>query len=247
MRLKFGIIENGELRDGADYVSRETQVSNTNPSFCLFLREPGKRMASGSIFVFTIPPQSLEWKRGINTASTPTRHGYVITQGASQEPHITLRGHFGWQLRKVEIARGIFPIGLRTTRRYDQQLNDTWIPLPYLDGRNTQPFIEQLIKGTLTLRGDAQYLDGTQSWRALRDFFVYYQEENQKRISIGQNPLEMVYLDTLHNFRWVVVPKEHPSLTRTYQTQGLHPYDLTLMGVYDDSRARVRQGDALWS
>ena len=65
--------------------------------------------------------------------------------------------------------------------------------------------------------------------------------------SVCQNPYEMVYLDTLHNFRWVVVPKEHPSLTRTYQTQGLHPYDLTLLGVYDDSRARVRQGDALWS
>jgi hypothetical protein len=247
MRLKLGVIVDGQLMEGDNYVSEETQHAYENPSFCLFLREPGKRAASGSIFVFTIPPQSFEWKRAAKVSAVQTRGSYVVSQSGSEHPEMTLRGHFGWRLRTVALTPGIVLPGFITTRRYDQHLSDLWPHIPFNAESGTESTIEQLFTGDLKMRGAGQTLDGFQSWNALRDLILYYFEQNQIRIGSGRKPLEMIYLDTLHQLRWCVVPKAHPSLSRTVQTQGTMPYELTLIGVYDDGRPRVTKGSQLWT
>ena len=234
---------------GTPVVSPETSYANTEPSVLLFLRKRGSRSTSGAMFLFTLPPQSLTVERGGGPSVTPTRHGYVVSEGPLLNPTFILQGHFGWRLRTVISPREVVNLSLKSNVSYDQVTSDLRFNLPFLNERGPESVVEKFVEGKLGIRNFIrleQTLDGRQSYFALRDIIVYYVEENQRQMAKGKAPYEMVLIDTLHSHRWVVSPK-HPTLKRTVETQGTHPYTLELIGVYDDARPYPMAGDQVWS
>ena len=212
----------------------------------LFIRKAGARATSGAMFLFSFPPQSMVHERSTNTSVTQTRGGYIVSENGLGSPTFTLQGHFGWKLRKVKLPDQIkVSIAPKSNAKQDQNLNNYWIPLPWVTSPNADQLFEKVIEGqNVSIIGFEQQLDGRQAFYALRDLIVFYLEENQNRLASGKAQLEMVWLDPLHNFRWVVSPK-YPTLRRATEAQGTYPYTLELIGVYDDSRKRGRTN--VWS
>ncbi|TDE85571.1 hypothetical protein [Deinococcus sp. S9] len=251
MRIRAALVRDGkwDTTRGTPLVSKATQRAYQNPTFVLFVRKKGSRQTSGAMFVFTIPPQSLTVERPTNVTVTNTRHGYVVGENGLSAPTFVLQGHFGWQLRSVAAPPQIISAAIKYNPHYDQQLGDVWIKYPTNGETGAEGLIEKFLEGKLSKNNVARFqetLDGREAYFALRDLCVYYLEENQKLMAKGKTPYELVFLDTLHDHRWVVVPK-HPTLRRTADTQGTHPYTLELVGVYDDARPRKGRGDLAWS
>lgn len=247
MRLQSAIIRGGNWTQGGQpIVSPATRRAYTEPSFVLFLRYKRKRFTSGQLFIFTIPPQSLSVRRDTRTNVQNTRHGYVVQENGLGAPTFLLEGHFGWQTKVVHLPPQMKGYAIKSNVHYDQHTSDVWIPLPFTKENGAEGNLEKVLEGKpVSMLGFTQTLDGREAFFALRDLIVYYHETNQKRMSQGKEPLEMVYLDTLHDFRWVVSP-EHPTLIREARLNGLHQYSLALTGVYDDARPRQR-GPEVWS
>ncbi len=250
MKLRNGVVRDGQWIEGDGgslVVSAETEKRMKDPSVTLFLREQGKRLTNGAIFVFSVPTQGFEVSRGNRVAVTQSRHGYTVGEGGLEHPTFKLEGHFGWQLRTTTLPNDVLPIGVKRTVKYDTQTADITFRLPGVGESGAESWVEAALQGRLTLLGLKQTLDGRGAWKALSDLCVYYVTENQKRVSRGDTPLEMVLLYPLEGLRWVVVPKDLPTLRRRWEEQGKWPYTLSLIGVYDDARPRAKTPDDPWA
>jgi len=251
MKLIDGHVRNGEWQEGRGdlVVSRETlNIFKKQPTVTLFLREQGKQITNGAVFVFSMPPQGFTYDRDLLSAVMQTRHGYSIGEGGLTPPTFQFTGHFGWRLRRATLPAGLFPIGPKRVVKYDNQLGDFKLRVPKvgLGEDGPESWVESLMQGRLSLLGIKQVLDGREAWQALNDLIEYYAEENATRVSKGKAPLEMVLHCPLEELRWVVVPRGGPSTNRTWQEQGKWPYTLKLIGKYDDSRPRPARPEDPW-
>ncbi len=251
MKLKNGRVKNGVWveGEGALVISRATEklyADPANPTVTLFLREQGERLTNGAIFVFQLPPQGFEYQRGNRVAITQTRHGYTVGEGGLEHPTFKLEGHFGWRLRTATLPKDLIPVGIKRTVKYDTQTGDIMLQLPTLGEKGAESWVEAALQGRLTVLGLKQTLDGREAWKALKDLCVFYVLENQKRIEKGDTPMEMVLHYPLEGLRWVVVPKDLPTLRRRWEEQGKWPYSLSLIGVYDDGRPQPKRPDDPW-
>jgi|GEM_PF-6650331 len=247
MRLKVGVYKDGKLTQGTPLVSDETLRAVEDPSLVLFIRERGERFTRGTLFIFSMPPNALKVSRPAKVSVQETRHSYLVSEAGLSAPRIKLQGNFGWQLKRVDLPKYMVGWGLKSNAKYDAHTQDIWIPWPFSHERGAEGTWEKILEGKVSALGFQQILDGRQSWFALRDICQFYFEENQKRVAQGKAPLELVLVYPLHGIRWVVVPKELPDLNRTAERQGVWPYELELIGVYDDARPRLKDGDDLWS
>lgn len=251
MRLQTGVIRNNmwdSTASGKLTVSEETAIKHAGPNvMVLFTREQGQRFTSGNLFLFQFPPQQFKQTQAANVGVTQTRHGYVVQQGAMKNPVFEYQGHNGWSLRTVSLPPQLVHYGLKSNAEYDRHLSDVWLPLPFGGERGQESTLEKLIQGDVSLFNFQQTLDGRQAWHRMADIVLFHSEENQKRMATGRAPLELVLLDVLHDIRWVVMPEAMPELERTRDQNGVWPYRLRLIGVYDDSRPRVKKGDSLWN
>lgn len=252
MRLRAAYCRDGkwDQERGEAVISKATARRHEQPSFVLFARRRGERATSGAMFLFNLPPQSLTVERAANVAVTNTRHSYVVSENGLSAPTFLLQGHFGWQLRTVQAPPQIVSAAIKSNAHQDQHTSDIYVRVPGTGEAGAEGLLEKFLEGKIKFSSSIarfeQTLDGQEAYLALRDLIVYYHEENQRRMAKGQSPYEMVFLDTLHDHRWVVAPK-HPTLRRTAETQGTHPYTLELVGVYDDARPRLGAGDEAWS
>lgn len=251
MKLKDGGVVNGAWTEnmGDLIVSNEThRLMTSSRDVTLFVREEGDRLTNGAIFVFSLPPQGFELQQGNRVAVTYARHGYSVSSGGEEAPLFKFDGHFGWRLRTTKLPRELIPVGLKRNVRYDQQTGDFMVRLPSLglgeDG--AEGWIESALQGRLSVIGLNQRLDGREAFRALNDLCHYYVEENRKRLGQGKRPLELVLHYPLEGLRWVVEPKDMPSLRRRWEEQGKWPYSLVLIGVYDDARPRAKKPEDPW-
>lgn len=251
MRLNTGVVRNNMWQNetkGQPTVSEETARKHAKPNvMALFTRNQGQRFTSGNLFLFQFPPQQFKQTQAANVGVTQTRHGYVVQQGAMRNPVFEYQGHNGWSLKTVKLPDELVGYGLKSNAEYDKHLADVYLPLPYGRERGQESTVEKIFQGDVSLINFQQTLDGRQAWHRLADIVLYHSEENQIRMATGRLPLELVLLDVLHDIRWVVMPEGMPDLERTRDMNGVWPYRLRLIGVYDDARPRVKQGDPLWS
>lgn len=228
-------------------VSKETKARYTEPSTVLLMRDPIDNKMNGVIFVFSINPQSLKYERQALVNVQQGRGGYTVSQNGVTAPRWTLQGHFGWRLKIVAIpsfvAKGL--LGkiiaggnlVHRVPRLENNINDIRFSLGDGQFKNTFGQLTTGQDGTVTFNGK-QTMDGQQAWYALHDLILYYFEINAQRVKEGKPPYELVWYDSLHAMKWVVVPTRLPTLERTVSTQGMMPYTLELVGVYDDARAK---------
>ena len=248
------------MRTGAEvgsrqlnYVSAETRARFENPTMMLSTRSMGERVPTGAVFLFSVNPTNFTYTQSARTSVQDTRGGYVVTESGMGAPHFKLSGNFGWRTRKINLA-DFTHAGAGSARylpRLGQQYQD------YGEGMNDTtrggfvdptPGMAERSNTQVSSAGSFE-LDGQQAWHALRDYILWYSENNEQRVREGKRPMEMLLHDTLHRLRWVVAPLGAPSLEHTADAQGVTPYQLELVGVYDDTRPVGRRGGglpALW-
>lgn len=253
MKLKNGKTDQDsffdELLGGSDVVSRETALRHEDPTSVLLMRDPLDGKHNGVLFVFSLNPQHLKYEHRAHVAVQEGRGGYVVNQNGLGAPKWTIQGHFGWKMRQVLIpeyvAQGVlgkFIAGgniIHRVPRLDNDIRDIKFSLG--SGNFLNPIGQWLVgdKGTITGKGE-YWMDGQQAWFALRDLITYYFEVNMQRVADGKPPYELVWYDSLHSLKWVVVPSGPPTLERSVGTQGTMPYTLEFVGVYNDARRRDR-------
>lgn len=253
MKIKSGQLNGDGIFDeslpGRGVVSRETALRHVNPTSVLLMRDPIDKKHNGVLLVFQLNPQQFKFEQKALVSVQQGRGGYVVSQNGLTAPRWTISGHFGWRLRTVAIpsyvAQGI--IGkiikggnlVHRVPRLDNNISD--IRLDIGTGDFKTAFGQWLVgpSGSLTWNGK-QTMDGQQAWYALRDLITYYFEANLERVKEGKPPYELVWYDSLHSLKWVVVPTGVPTLERSVGTQGMMPYTLEFIGVYDDTRRNDR-------
>lgn len=215
-------------------VSETTEARYNNPSMMLTARVAGDRQPTGACFIFTLNPESFGYSQGARTSVQDTRGGWIVNESGMGAPHFRLSGTFGWRLRSIPVAQfqTLAPGAVGYFPRLGQNVAD-------------ENIYNQIGPTTQTGKGVSFVLDGVQAWTALRDFILWYSENNEQRVRAGQRPLEMVFYDTLHSLRWVVAPTAAPTLDHTVSKQGVTPYTLELIGVYDDARPKAAQKSGL--
>ncbi len=62
-----------------------------------------KKFRSGTLLVFKMNPSSVTMERGVRVGVQQGLRGYVVTEGGSAEPRITLEGHFGEMLKQPKM------------------------------------------------------------------------------------------------------------------------------------------------
>lgn len=166
---------------------------------------------TGGFLVFKINPHAFDWEHPVRLGVQEGRYGVVLTEGGASAPRFTLEGNFGWVLKPVKTPAQFYEKSPSATR---QPGGD---PIPPAPAR-----------------------DGMQSWFALYGLVERYLDLNQRLAAEGKDLVELVWHDPLHGFddspglRWVVTPAALPSLKRRAENQGVMPYRMELIGVYDD-------------
>lgn len=221
MKISSGKINSMGLWDeavaGQRLISSRTQQRLEDPAMTLYVREADTRKATGRYFVFQVNPQRLRSEQSALVAVQRGLGGYVVTENGMGEPRWSLTGTLGWRLREVRVPEALRP---------DALLN---VPKAQITVTAAERALSRIAQGV-------QLLDGMQAWDALRDLITWYFTQNQLRPTQGKAMLEMVWYDALHGNKWVVKPTGAPSLDRSVASQASMPYQLDLIGVYDDTK-----------
>lgn len=230
-------------------VSAETRARFDRPTLMLTTRATGTRTPTGAVFLFSVNPNSFEYQQSARTNVQDTTGGYVVNESGMGAPTFKLAGNFGWRTRKVTLSdySSAAPGSVRYIPRLGQQYRDQGesmnnamrvgfvTPTPAMASRsNTQANVAGVFE-----------LDGNQAWYALRDYVLWYSENNEVRVREGKRPLELVMHDALHRLRWVVAPKNAPDLKHVANRQGVMDYQIEFTGVYDDTRPLGKIGGGL--
>lgn len=215
-----------------NHVSLDTRARFDSPVTMLAARAAGSRLYTGACFLFSVNPQTFNYSQSARSSVQDTTGGWLVNESGMGAPRFKLAGNFGWRTRKIELPR------------YTALAKGAVGYLPRLNQDLRQEAVRQEDYSQIKPAGTpgSFELDGFQAWQALRDFITWYSESNVKLVREGQLPLEMVLFDTLHTLRWVVSPVAAPSLEHTADHQGVTPYVLELIGVYDDTRPREAPG-----